>query len=106
MGRANHQVQPRAAERDQHRSPAAPDDAPVASPPPWMQRATRQEVPQRQELPQVEYPEDSPDPVHPLHRYATPRAAASEPNYRDAPPFAEDDPEPEPDPAQERLFDA
>src|SRR5712671_5797606 len=102
MGRANHQVQPRAAERDQHRSPAAPapDDAPVASPPPWMQRATRQEVPQRQELPQVEYPEDAPSPVHPLHRYATPRAAAPEPNYRDAPPFADADPEPEPDPSR------
>jgi len=63
-----------------------------------MQRATRQEVPQRQELPQVEYPEDSPSPVHPLHRYATPRAAAPEPNYHDAPPFAETDPEPEPEP--------
>jgi hypothetical protein len=100
MGRANHQVQPRAAERDQHRSPAVPDDAPAASPPPWMQRATRQEVPQRQELPQVEYPEDPPSPVHPVHRYATPRAAAPEPNYHDAPPFAETDPEPEPDPSR------
>jgi SPOR domain len=99
MGRANHQVQPRAAERDQHRSPAAPDDAPVASPPPWM-RATRQEAPPRQELPQVEYPEDPVSPVHPLHRYANPRAAAPELNYREAPPFAEDDPEPEPDPSR------
>ena len=92
MGRANHQVQPRAAERDQYRPPAAPNDAPAAGPPPWMQRATRQE------LPQVEYPEDPPSPVHPLHRYATPRAAAPEPNYHDAPPFAE--PEPEPDPSR------
>ncbi|HMH63325.1 MAG TPA: SPOR domain-containing protein, partial [Bradyrhizobium sp.] len=104
MGRANHQVQPRAAERDQHRPPAAPDDAPAASPPPWMQRATRQEVPQRQELPQVEYPEDPPSPVHPVHRYATPRAAAPEPNYHDAPPFAEDEPEPDPSRYDDALY--
>jgi sporulation related protein len=104
MGRANHQVQPRAAERDQDRHPAAPDDAPAASPPPWMQRATRQEVPQRQELPQVEYPEDPPSPVHPVHRYATPRAAAPEPNYRDAPPFAEDEPEPDPSRYDDALY--
>jgi hypothetical protein len=103
MGRANHQVQPRAAERDQYRAPAAPDDAPAASPPPWMQRATRQEVPQRQELPQVEYPEDPPSPVHPVHRYATPRAAP-EPNYHDAPPFADADPEPDPSRYDDALY--
>jgi hypothetical protein len=99
MSRANHQVQPPAAERDPYRPPAAPDDAPAASPPPWMQRATRPDVPHRQELPQVEYPEDPASPVHPLHRYATPRAAP-EPNYHDAPPFADGEPEPEPDPSR------
>ena len=97
MGRANHQVQPRAAERDQYRAPDAPDDAPAASPPPWMQRATRQE------LPQVEYPEDPPSPVHPVHRYATPRAAP-EPNYHDAPPFADADPEPDPSRYDDALY--
>ncbi len=69
-----------------------------------MQRATRQEVPQRQELPQVEYPEDPPSPVHPVHRYATPRAAAPEPNYHDAPPFAEDEPEPDPSRYDDALY--
>ncbi|HMI12153.1 MAG TPA: SPOR domain-containing protein, partial [Bradyrhizobium sp.] len=52
----------------------------------------------------MEYPEDSPGPVHPLHRYATPRAAASEPNYRDAPPFADADPEPDPSRYDEALY--
>ena len=69
-----------------------------------MQRATRQEVPQRQELPQVEYPEDPPSPVHSVHRYATPRAAAPEPNYHDAPPFAEDEPEPDPSRYDDALY--
>jgi hypothetical protein len=68
-----------------------------------MQRATRQEVPQRQELPQVEYPEDPPSPVHPVHRYATPRAAP-EPNYHDAPPFADADPEPDPSRYDDALY--
>src|ERR1700704_5094998 len=103
IGRANHQVQPRAAERDQYRAPAAPDDAPAASPPPWMQGATRQEVPQRQEPPQVDYPEDPPSPVHPVHRYATPRGAP-EPNHRDAPPFADADPEPDPSRYDDALY--
>ena len=70
-----------------------------------MQRATRQEVPpQRQELPQVEYPEDPPSPVHPVHRYATPRAAPPEPIYHDAPPFAETDPEPDPSRYDDALY--
>jgi len=60
--------------------------------------------PRRRELPQVEYPEDPPSPVHPVHRYATPRAAAPEPNYHDAPPFAEDEPEPDPSRYDDALY--
>jgi hypothetical protein len=59
----------------------------------------RQEVPQRQELPPVEYPQEYPNAVHPLHRHASPRGAP-EPRYHEAPPFADDDQEPEPDPSR------
>jgi hypothetical protein len=36
--------------REQYQEPVEPDDAPPAGPPPWMQRANRQEIP-RQEPP-------------------------------------------------------
>jgi len=39
-----------------------------------------------------------------VHRYATPRAAAPEPNYHDAPPFAEDEPEPDPSRYDDALY--
>jgi hypothetical protein len=105
MGRANQLVQPRGGARDQHQHPVAADEAPAANPPQWMQRASRQEVPQRQEAPQrqelppVDYSQDHPSAVHPLHRHAAPRAAP-EPRYHEAPPFADDDQEPEPDPSR------
>jgi hypothetical protein len=88
MGRANQPVQPRAPERDQYEHPAASDDSAGddgagASPPPWVQRAARKEAPQQ----------DYPSSVHPLHRYATP-VAAREPDYHQAPPFAEVEPDP------------
>ncbi len=87
MGRANQQVQPRSAAREQYQQPAAPDDEPLASPPPWVQRAT----------PQPEAaPEDYPGPVHPLRRYATPLAAPA-PDYDEAP---LDEAEQEPDPSR------
>jgi hypothetical protein len=113
MGRANLAVQPRSGEREQpQQAPAADDVPPIpAGPPPWMQRATRQErhvppplppVPEqdyagedhtsrdypsqdRQDLPHNEYPSA----VHPLHRYAAPRAPAPEPVYQEAPQYAD-----------------
>ena len=110
MGRANQQVPPRGGERDQYQRAVAADEPAAARPPQWM-RATRQEIPQRQEvsqrqelppqrqeLPPVEYPQEYPGAVHPLHRHAPPRAAP-EPGYREAPPFADDE-EPEPDPSR------
>jgi sporulation related protein len=84
MGRANQQVQPRAAARTE---PPASDNEPPAGPPAWMQRA-------RQELPPQDYAQDYPSAVHPLHRYATPRAAP-EPEYDEAAPFADADREPD-----------
>jgi SPOR domain len=93
MGRANARVQPRSSANQQYQ-PAPepepelePDDAPPAGPPPWMQRATRPEVP----------PQDYPSSVHPLQRFATPRGAPV-PDYPPAPAYA--DPEPEPDPSR------
>jgi sporulation related protein len=91
MGRANARVQPRSSATQQYQ-PAPepepePDEAPPAGPPPWMQRATRQEA----------APQDYPNSVHPLQRYATPRAAPV-PDYPPAPDYA--DPEPELDPSR------
>jgi hypothetical protein len=96
MGRANAQVQPRAARDPYHAEPEAPvdtDDAPAPGPPSWMQRATRQETPQQ----------DYPSAVHPLQRYATP-VAMPEPDYHPAPPFANADPEPNPSRYDDALY--
>src|SRR5436190_8788430 len=93
MGRANQQVQPRTSARAQYQQPAAPDNEPPAGPPAWMQRA-RQEVPEQ----------DDPHPsaVHPLHRYATQRAAP-EPDYDQAR-FADADREPDPSRYDDALY--
>jgi hypothetical protein len=94
MGRANQPVPPRTSARDQYQPPAAPeDDGPPAGPPPWMQRAVRQEVP----------PQDYPSAVHPLQRYAAARAAP-EPDYEPAPPFTDADHEPDPSRYDEALY--
>jgi hypothetical protein len=96
MGRANARVQPRSSANEQYQPPPAPepDDAPPAGPPPWMQRASRQEAP-----PQDDYPSS----VHPLQRYATPRAAPA-PEYPPEPAYAEPDPEPDPSRYDEALY--
>lgn len=87
MGRANQPVQPRG--HDSYQPPATgEDEAPAAGPPPWMQRTARQEA--QQEAPQQDYEQDYPNPVHPLHRYATP-VVPHEPDYHQAPAFAEAD---------------
>ena len=90
MGRANQQVQPRTSARDQDQPPATDDDRP-AGPPAWMQRARQ------------DYPQEYPSAVHPLHRYATPRAAP-EPHYDAALPPADDDREPDPSRYDEALY--
>jgi hypothetical protein len=73
VGRANPKAQPRGAPAPdpyQRQPPAPVEDSPPAGPPPWMQRANRQEV----KKPVHDEPEPEPDyqpsPVHPLHRYA------------------------------------
>jgi hypothetical protein len=104
MGRANQQVPPRTSARDQYERPSEPepDEGPPAGPPPWMQRANRQEIPQQE--PPPEYPEA----VHPLQRYAAARVEP-EPDYHQAQPaFDDDDREPDPshDPDPSRYDDA
>jgi hypothetical protein len=113
IGRANQQVPPRNASRDQYQPPAALDEDPPAGPPPWMQRATRQEAPaesyRNQAHPSDSYesepypaepqsdqdyhPEqDYPSSEHPLRRYAAQYAAPEpEPEYDAAPQSAEVD---------------
>ena len=132
MGRANQTVQPRGGERDQYQRPAAPEqDIPAAGPPPWMQRAARAErqqpppVPPQHDYPNQDEPaqdyasqeyssqdysnqdypsQEYPSAVHPLHRYATPRAPAAEPSYHEAPSFADTDHEPDPSRYDEALY--
>src|SRR5271165_1626758 len=77
MGRANLPVQPRDSGRDRYQP--EPDDGPPAGPPPWMQRAARQEAPQQ----------DYPSTVHPLHRHAM-AAAAPEADYQETATFDDD----------------
>jgi cell division protein FtsN len=96
MGRANQKVQPRTSARAQYQEPAAPDHEPPAGPPAWMQRA-------RQEVPQQDYPQDYPSAVHPLHRYATPRAAP-EPDHDQAQAVADTDREPDPSRYDDALY--
>jgi hypothetical protein len=107
-GRANAQVPPRTTARGPYQRPAEPtyqrpaepayqppaerEVAPPAGPPPWLQRANRQEIP-RQE-PEPDYPSS----VHPLQRYAAARPAP-EPEYQEEPRYA-DEPAPEPDPSR------
>jgi SPOR domain len=93
MGRANQQVQPRPSARDQYQRPAEPDNAPLAGPPPWMQRANRQEIPQQ------EPPPEYPDAVHPLQRHVAARAEP-EPDYHQAPPPPFEDDHRELDPSR------
>ena len=61
--------------------PAEAEASTPAGPPPRMQRA-RQEAPPQQEYEEPE-PEYQPSPVHPLHRYAAPPAAASEQDHHE-----------------------
>ena len=70
-------LQSRANVRPQY-APAEEEASAPAGPPPWRQRA-RQEAPPQQEY---EEPEQL-NPVHPLHRYAAPPAAASEQDHHE-----------------------
>jgi hypothetical protein len=96
MGRANQQVASRGGARDPYQpsEPAEPEDEPAAGPPPWMQRANRQEAPPQQDYPSA---------VHPLQRYATP-LAQPEPDYHPAPPFADADAEQDPSRYDDALY--
>jgi hypothetical protein len=98
MGRANQTVQPRTSARDQYQPPAADDDGPPAGPPPWVQRAARHESPREED-----YSQDYPSAVHPLQRYAA-QHAATEPDDRQAPPFADADQESDPSRYDDALY--
>jgi hypothetical protein len=96
FGRANQPMPPRQTDpyRRTELEPAPEpeiDEAPAAGPPPWMQRAARQEA-----GPQLDFDTS----VHPLRRYAAAHPPA-EPEYHEAPPFAaEPDQHVEADPAR------
>jgi cell division protein FtsN len=100
IGRANQQVPPRSAPRDQYQSEQTDEDPP-AGPPPWMQRAARQETPTPSYHDDPDPAEDHAEPdypaaEHPLRRYAAQHAEpAPEPEHEEydpAPAYAEADP--------------
>jgi hypothetical protein len=131
IGRANQQVQPRSAPRDQYPPPEATDEDPPAGPPPWMQRATRQQEAPAESYPSESYPnqsypsesyesepypgephsnqdypeQDYPSSEHPLRRYAA-QHAEPEPEYDAAQPFAEGDPPLDPARYDDALYGA
>jgi hypothetical protein len=87
VGRANPKAQPRnapAADPYQHQPPPRAEDSAPAGPPPWMQRANRQEINKPvYDEPEPE-PDDQPSSVHPLHRYAAQQQhAAPEQDYHE-----------------------
>ena len=82
-------LQSRANVRPQY-APAEEEASAPAGPPPWRQRA-RQEAPPQQEYEEPE-PEYQPSPVHPLHRYAAPPAAASEQDHHEPQQDADEQP--------------
>jgi SPOR domain len=96
MGRANQPVQPRrdARDQDQYEPPVEMDDGAGAGPPPWMQRAVRQEVP----------PQDYPSGVHPLQRYAAQHAAPESDHHQTPPAFADTDQPVDPSRYDEALY--
>jgi hypothetical protein len=91
FGRAN-QPMPSHETGPYHRPEPEPevDEDPPAGPPPWMQRAAQQEAAP---------PQDFDTSVHPLRRYAAVHPPV-EPEYHEAPPFADTDQHPEADPAR------
>src|SRR5882724_4184436 len=110
MGRANQPVQPRPSVRAPYRQPVPqqpaprePDNGPPAGPPPWMQRAARQEIPQQDYTEDHPRAGDYPNAARPLQRYATPHAAP-EPDYHHAPPFADADQEADPSRYDDALY--
>jgi hypothetical protein len=103
IGRANLPVQPRAGQRDQYEPPAPLEDGSPAGPPPWMQRATRQEAPPPQHYPEQDAEQDYPAAVHPLHRYAAAHPAPEQ-DYHSAPPFADAEHEQDPSRYDDALY--
>ena len=86
---------PPAPPRNQYQPPAVPDNDPPAGPPPWMQRAARQEAPAPSYQDEPYATEDHSEPdyptsEHPLRRYAA-QHAEPEPEYESAQPYAEAD---------------
>jgi hypothetical protein len=94
IGRANLPLQPpRANAREQYRQPdtTEPDEGLPPGPPPWIQRAARQESAQQQ------YSEDHSSAVHSTPRYSEPHVAP-EPDYHQ--PAASTEANHEPDPSR------
>lgn len=94
--------------RNQYQPPAVPDEDPSAGPPPWMQRAARQEAPApsyqdkpyaTEEHSDLDYPVSE----HPLRRYAA-QHPEPEPEYESAQPYAEADQPADPERYDDALY--
>src|SRR3954447_18246034 len=89
FGRAN---QPMPAHEARRSEPEGDTEEAPAGPPRWMQRAREEAAPQQDFAP-----------VHPLRRYAASRPEA-EPDYHEAPPFAEAEPHADPSRYDHALY--
>src|SRR3954466_5333810 len=79
---AQYQPAPQYQPPPQYQHPVEPDVGLRAGAPPWLQRASRQEIPEQDST------EDYPSAVHPLQRYAA--ARPPEPDYQDTPAYADE----------------
>src|SRR4051794_39823204 len=84
---------PQPQQRDEYQPPSEVNRGSAAGPPPWLQRATRQDGPREaaREVPGYEMAEEAnyqPGSVHPLHRYAA-QQPASDQQYHDEPLYPE-----------------
>jgi hypothetical protein len=102
-GRANQQVQPRAAQREPDYPPAEADDVAPAGPPPWMQRAARHEAPPQDYSYDDQPAQDYPSGEHPLRRYAAQHPESSA-DYGHPPSYAEVDQQLDPARYDDALF--
>jgi SPOR domain len=108
LGRGNPQAQPRTAPRAQHQPPYQPpadeEQAPAASPPPWMHRSNSREIPREAPSQHQEEQHDYAPSSRPPLRYGGQPAAPDQDYQHDEPAFADTEDELDPSRYDDALF--